>query len=82
MNNTSSTGEFVRGWSASGNLLASIVAGLLIGLGLDAVFGTSPWFTVVFVVAASVGGFYKIRAESAIAIDTHAQEAIRIRDGL
>ena len=82
MNNTSSKGELVRGWSASGDLLASIVAGLLIGLGLDAVFGTRPLFTVVLAVVAAIGGFYKLRAESAVTIDAQAQQAIRIRDGL
>jgi len=82
VNNTSSKGELVRGWSASGDLLASIVAGLLIGLGLDAVFGTRPLFTVVLAVVAAIGGFYKLRAESAVTIDAQAQQAIRIRDGL
>ncbi len=82
MNNTSHRGELVRGWSASGDLLASIVAGLLIGLGLDHVFGTAPWFVVTFVLVASVGGFYRLKGASADVIDAQAQEAMRIRDGL
>jgi len=82
LNNTSHRGELVRGWSASGDLLASVVAGLLIGLGLDYVFNTAPWFTVIFVLVASIGGFYKLKGDSAEIIDAQAKEAIRIRDGL
>ncbi len=72
----------MRGWSASGDLLASVVAGLLMGLALDAWLGTSPWFVVVLIIAAAIGGFMKLKAESSAAIDLHAAEAIRIRDGL
>lgn len=82
MNKTSSKGDLVRGWSASGDLLASVIAGLVLGLGLDAVFGTTPWFTVVFASVAAIGAFYKMRAEASEAIDAQALEAIRIRDGL
>lgn len=82
MNNTSHRGELVRGWSASGDLLASVVAGLLIGLGLDHVFNTRPLFVVVFIIVAAVGGFYRLKSESADIIDAQAKEAIRIRDGL
>lgn len=82
VHNTSQRGELVRGWSASGNLFASVVTGMLIGLGLDAVFGTRPLFTILFVVTASVGGFFMLRSSASAAIDAHAQEAIRIRDGL
>jgi hypothetical protein len=39
-------------------------------------------FVVIFSVAAAIGGFYKMRADSEEAIDRHAAEAIRIRDGL
>lgn len=81
MTHTSHRGELVRGWSASGDLVASVIAGLLIGLGLDAWFGTSPLFVVVLVVVGSVGGFLRLRAESG-EIEELAKEAIRIRDGL
>ncbi len=81
MNHTSHRGELVRGWSASGDLVASVIAGLLIGLGLDAWFGTSPLFVVVLVVVGSIGGFLRLRAESG-EIEELAREAIRIRDGL
>jgi len=52
------------------------------GLALDAWLGTSPWFVVVLIIAAAIGGFMKLKAESSAAIDLHAAEAIRIRDGL
>jgi F0F1-type ATP synthase assembly protein I len=72
----------IRGWSASGDLFASILAGLLIGLGLDAWFGTSPIFVVMLIVVASYGGFRKMHAEGSEKIDEQAREAIRIRNGL
>jgi F0F1-type ATP synthase assembly protein I len=74
-------GDMIRGWSASGNLFASITAGLLIGLGLDYWLGTSPVFVVILIVVASYGGFRKMYAESE-EIEEQAREAIRIRDGL
>jgi F0F1-type ATP synthase assembly protein I len=79
---TSHRDELARGWTASSSLISSIVAGLLLGLGLDLVFGTRPLFVVIFVVVAAVGGFLRLRAEGSAAIDAQALEAIRIRDGL
>jgi len=73
--------ELIRGWSGSADVFGSILAGLLIGLGLDAWFGTSPVFVVGFVVVAAVGAFYKSYADSE-RIDEQAQEALRIRNGL
>jgi F0F1-type ATP synthase assembly protein I len=81
LSNTSHRGELVRGWSASGDLVASIIAGLVIGLGLDAWLDTSPLFVVLFVVAGSIGGFLRLKAASG-EIEEQAKEAIRIRDGL
>jgi F0F1-type ATP synthase assembly protein I len=81
LTNTSHRGELVRGWSASGDLVASIIAGLIIGLGLDAWLDTSPMFVVIFVVAGSIGGFLRLKAESGV-IEEQAEEAIRIRYGL
>ena len=74
-------GDLIRGWSASGDLFASIAAGLLIGLAIDAWFGTSPFFVVALIIVASYGGFRKMYAESE-EIEEQAREAIRIRDGL
>ena len=82
MNKASTQGELVRGWSSSGDLLASVITGILLGLGLDYVLGTAPVFVVLFSVAAAIGGFYKMKAASAETIDAQAAEAIRIRDGL
>jgi len=73
--------DLIRGWSASGDLFASVLAGMLIGLGLDAVFGTSPAFVVVFIVVAAIGGFLRMYGESE-ELEEHAREAIRIRDGV
>ncbi len=82
MNKTSTRGELVRGWSGSGDLLASVIAGLLLGLALDYWLGTAPLFVIILSVSAAVGAFYKMNAESAETIDIQAAEAIRIRDGL
>ena len=50
------------GWVDGGSLFSSIVAGTLLGLGLDAWLGTSPWLVVVGVVVGSIGGFYRMWA--------------------
>jgi F0F1-type ATP synthase assembly protein I len=71
----------IRGWSGSADVFGSVFAGLLIGLGLDAWFGTSPVFVVGFVVVAAIGAFYKSYADSE-RIEEQAQEALRIRNGL
>jgi F0F1-type ATP synthase assembly protein I len=81
LTNTSHRGELVRGWSASGDLVASVIAGLLIGLALDAWLDTAPLFVVVFVLAGSIGGFLRLKSASG-EIEEQAREAIRIRDGL
>jgi F0F1-type ATP synthase assembly protein I len=59
-----------------------MVTGILLGLGLDYLFGTAPVFVVILSVAAAIGGFFRMRADSAVTIDAQAAEAIRIRDGL
>jgi F0F1-type ATP synthase assembly protein I len=71
----------IRGWSGSADIFGSILAGLLIGLGLDALFGTSPAFVVALVVVAAIGAFYKSYADSE-RLEELAEEAIRIRNGL
>ncbi len=38
-------------------LVAATVIGLFIGLKLDAVFGTSPWLTALFLLAGLFAGF-------------------------
>jgi F0F1-type ATP synthase assembly protein I len=81
LENTSHRGELVRGWSASGDLFGSLLAGLLIGLGLDAWLNTSPTFVVILTVVAAIGAFLKMYAASST-IEDQAAEAIRGRDGL
>jgi F0F1-type ATP synthase assembly protein I len=71
----------IRGWSGSADIFGSILAGLLIGLGLDAWFGTSPVFVVGLIVVAAVGAFYKSYADSE-RLEELAEEAIRTRNGL
>lgn len=39
---------------------SSILAGLVLGLGLDAWWGTRPALTVIGIVAGSVSGFWKL----------------------
>lgn len=38
----------------------SIIAGLLVGLGVDAWLGTEPVFVITGIVAGSVSGFWKL----------------------
>lgn len=38
----------------------SILAGLLLGLGIDAWWGTGPAFTITGIVLGSVSGFWKL----------------------
>ncbi|MFV1999957.1 MAG: hypothetical protein ACC654_06295 [Acidimicrobiia bacterium] len=82
MKTSAHRGELIRGWSASGDLFGSLLAGLLIGLGIDALLGTSPFFVVVLIVVAAIGAFFKSYAESGERIDEQAREALRIRRGL
>ncbi len=80
METTTHKGEMIRGWSGAGDVFSSVLAGLLIGLALDAWLDTTPLFVVLFVIAASVGAFFKVRADTE-AFDHHAEAAIRGRDG-
>jgi len=45
------------GWSAGLDFAATAITCVLIGLGIDWLAGTSPWFLVVFLVIGIVGGF-------------------------
>ena len=53
-------GEAVAADTEAFGFFASILAGLLIGLGLDAWLGISPALTVSGIVAGSVSGFWKL----------------------
>lgn len=72
--------QMIRGWSGSVDVFGSVLAGLLIGLGLDALFNTSPAFVVVLVVVGAVGAFLKSYGDTE-QFDRQVQEAMRARNG-
>lgn len=45
------------GWLHGGSFFSSILAGTLLGLGLDWWLGSSPWFVVGGIVLGSYSGF-------------------------
>lgn len=49
--------EFLQAWSVGLSLVISTFVGLAMGYGLDRLFGTSPWLTVIFLVLGIVSGF-------------------------
>lgn len=53
-------GKAVAADSEAIGFFTSILAGLLLGLGLDAWWGTRPGFTVAGIVIGSVSGFWKL----------------------
>jgi F0F1-type ATP synthase assembly protein I len=53
-------GKAVAAEADTGGFFASILAGLLLGLGLDAWVGTAPAFTIGGIVLGSVTGFMKM----------------------
>jgi ATP synthase protein I len=52
--------DFLRAWSVGINLVVSTFVGLAIGYGLDSLFNTSPWLTVIFLVLGIVAGFREL----------------------
>lgn len=48
------------GWMEGGTFFGSILAGMLIGLGLDAWLGTDPWFVVGGIVLGAYAGFLHV----------------------
>ncbi len=48
------------GWMDGGSFLNSILAGTLLGFGLDYVFGTEPWLVIIGIVLGSYAGFMNI----------------------
>lgn len=59
------------GATASTDFISSLVSGLILGLGADWLFSTSPVFTIVGVVSGAVSGF--IRLYRASEVLTHAK---------
>ena len=68
------------GGSAGFDFFSSAVAGLLLGLGIDWLAGTSPWFTIVGVVAGFVSGFTKLWVTSRV-LEEQAAERRERRHG-
>lgn len=52
--------DFLQAWSVGLNLVISTFVGLAIGYGLDSLFHTSPWLTVIFLVLGIVAGFREL----------------------
>jgi len=50
----------VGGLSSGGDLISSVVAGLLMGLGLDWWLGTRPVFIIIGTLAGFGSGFYRL----------------------
>ena len=68
-------------WTASGDLFAAVLAGLLLGLGLDAWLNTSPWLVIAGVLLGVYTGVRRMWIHSK-KIDEQAAEALRWRRGL
>ena len=68
------TGSFPSGV----DFTSSVVAGLLLGLGLDWWLGTRPVFVIVGVIAGFVSGFFKLWRYSAV-LEKQADERRRGR---
>lgn len=56
-------------WSNSGDVLASILAGLGLGLVADWALGTAPWLVVIGVVAGFAVGFWRMYVRSKEIVD-------------
>ncbi len=63
----------LAGQAAPFDFASSVIAGLLLGLGIDWLAGTSPIFTIVCIVAGFVSGFVRLWAASAV-IEEQAKE--------
>ena len=69
-------GSVTGGFSSGMDLISSVLAGLMLGLGLDWWLGTRPLFIVIGVIAGSVSGFYKLWQHSAV-LEKQAEERRR-----
>jgi hypothetical protein len=65
------------GGSPAFDFFSSVVAGLLLGLGIDWLAGTSPWFTVAGIVAGFVSGFTKLWVASRVLVDQAEERRVR-----
>lgn len=51
-----------EGWIEGGSFFGSILAGTLLGLGLDWWLGTGPWLVIVGILLGSYAGFARMWA--------------------
>lgn len=65
-----------QGTSASIDFFSSVVAGLILGLGVDWLAGSRPVATIIGVVLGFVAGFYKLWRASEV---LEEQAAARLR---
>jgi F0F1-type ATP synthase assembly protein I len=49
-----------EGWIEGGSFFGSTVAGMLIGLGVDAWLGTEPWFVIGGILLGAYSGFLHV----------------------
>lgn len=67
-------------WMIAPILPAAIVIGYLVGYGLDRLFGTSPWCTVVFCAIGVAAGFREV-IRIALRVGREEDEAARHSKG-
>lgn len=67
----------VQGTGASLDFISSVVAGLLIGLGIDWLAGSAPFATIIGVVLGFVAGFYKLWRASEVLEEQAAKRGRR-----
>jgi ATP synthase protein I len=51
---------FARAGSIGFNMVISTFVGLAIGYGIDHLFTTSPWFTIIFLVLGIIAGYREL----------------------
>ncbi len=49
-----------RGFRLASEFVAAIVVGALLGIGLDAIFGTTPWIAIVMVLLGFAAGVLNV----------------------
>ncbi len=73
---TKATRGVAQGSSEAMDFISSLMAGLLVGFGLDWWIGTRPLFIIIGIVLGFVAGFYKLWAASAV-LEEQAEERRR-----
>ena len=58
--NIKNKSSYSLGLKISMDLVASIIAGILIGLGMDKFFSTKPIFFLIFLLLGIITGFYSL----------------------